>query len=308
MLFHKPHPVDSFENLKDRVERFLRTPMRRAYQRTQLSLDLPTSSDLEIGTISPSKNVSEFLAFMTDAVPDGDIYLFGGVLRDLALLGRRGFNSDIDLVVEGDWDHCIPYLQTIGARRNKFGGYRLEVAGWPIDIWNAKETWAIRQGFVEYLGIASLTKTTVLNWDAILMNWRTRNFIYREGYLNELKARLLDIVLEQNPNPLGMAVRVFRHLGTKDARKVTSAAAEYLANCTSRYSYDVIRDSEIRSYGNSTIEPAIYKFFAELKRNEYMDIQTRFKETSEKLKREGTTLSYRQSEWNFDKTLNDSQS
>ena len=43
------------------------------------------------------------------------------------------------------------------------------------------------------------------------MNWRTRAFIFKENYLDEIQSRVLDIVLEQNPDPMGMAVRVFRH-------------------------------------------------------------------------------------------------
>ena len=70
-------------------------------------------------------------------------------------------------------------------------------------------------------GIASLTETTVLNWDAILMNWRNRTFVCRNDYLSSLRTRVLDVVLQQNPNPLAMAVRVFRHLSIKDARQVT---------------------------------------------------------------------------------------
>jgi hypothetical protein len=209
----------------------------------------------------PTKSIAGFLDFMTAALPDGDIYLFGGVLRDLALLGQRGFNSDIDLVVEGDWDNCARYLRSLGAAINKFGGYRFTVAGWPVDIWSAKETWAIRQGIVSYRGIGSLTQTTVLNWDAILMNWRTRTFIHCENYIEAINARLLDIVLEQNPNPLGMAVRVFRHLYLKDAAKVTSGAAEYLAKCASTYSFETIRREEMRSYGNSVVSPSLFRWF-----------------------------------------------
>jgi hypothetical protein len=252
--------------------------------------------------LSPRDSIVEFLDFMSDALIDGDIHLFGGVLRDLALFGRRGFNSDIDLVVEGKWHYCIPFLQLLGAHQNKFGGFRLEVAGWPIDIWNAEETWAIKQGLVPYLGISSLTKTTVLNWDAVLMNWRTRSFIYKEGYLDALKSRVLDIVLEQNPNPLGMAVRVFRHLSIKDARKVTPAAAEYLANCTSRYSFDEVKNSEIRSYGNTAIKAVTYRFFEKLKKNENMEIHSRVEAATESLKRE-VELSSEQCEWSFDEIL-----
>jgi hypothetical protein len=234
----------------------------------------------------PSKDIAEFLDFLSDAMPDGDVYLFGGVLRDLALLGARGFNSDIDLVVEGSWNNCVNYLESLGARKNKFGGYRLEVAGWPVDIWNARETWAIKQGLVSYRGIASLIETTVLNWDAILMNWRTKIFICRESYLDEIRARILDVELEENPNPLGMAVRVFRHFCQKDARKITPSAASYLANCAKTFSFSDIRNSEIGSYGNSVIESAVYDFFERLNECEAQDISSRFSVTSDLVKKE----------------------
>jgi hypothetical protein len=118
---------------------------------------------------------------------------------------------------------------------------------------------------VSYKGIASLTETTVLNWDAILMNWRTRRFVHRKNYFEVINARLLDIVLEKNPNPLGMAVRVFRHLSLKDARKITPSAARYLAESAKTYSFEKIRNEEIRSYRNNVIEPALHRFF------EYID-------------------------------------
>lgn len=212
------------------------------------------------------------------------------------------------MVVEGNWQNCIPYLESLGAHKNKFGGYRLEVAGWPVDIWNARETWAIRQKLVPYKGIASLTETTVLNWDAILMNWRTRSFICRKNYLDDIKARLLDIVLENNPNPLGMAVRVFRHLCTKDAKRVTPAAAAYLATCTQKYTFEEIISSEIRSYGNSVIDLAIYSFFECIKKNESMKISEKFSAASDYLKNEGVSISGRQSEWDFDNIIESSTS
>lgn len=286
MIPHRPQPVNSIDNLRDRVGRLFRTTTKLSNGQSQLSLDLPLTLNLESAINYPTKSIAEFLNFITDALPDGEVYLFGGVLRDLALIGQEGFNSDIDIVVEGNWSNCVTYLESLGARKNKFGGYRLEVAGWPIDIWNAKETWAIKQGLVQYKGIASLTETTVLNWDAILMNWRTRTFVYRKNYLEEIKSRVLDIVLEKNPDPLGMAVRVLRHFCLKDARKITSSAIKYLANCTKTYSFDDIKSREIRSYGNSVIEPAVFRFFEHLKSYEGLDIHSQFSIASDILKKE----------------------
>lgn len=292
-MLNKTNPVATFENLKERVERLFAIPKKRARRSAQLHLNFQDVGG-EQYKLPPRNEVAEFITHISNTLTHGDIYLFGGVLRDLAILGKSGFNSDIDLVIDGDWESCSKYLLTYGARKNKFGGYRLEISGWPIDIWSAKETWAITQGLVDYIDISSLTKTTVLNWDAVLMNWRTGNFIYRDGYLDELSSRVLDIVLEQNPNPIGMAVRVFRHLCTKDARGITPAVVDYLSNCTDNYSFIEIKTSEFSSYGNSVIEPAIYKFFAKLKKYEALEMRARFKTASEQLRLEGATLSSQQ--------------
>ena len=286
MQIPKPQPVGSIENLRDRVERLFNEPARRSNKQDQLSLDLFSMLDHERKTNDPSNNIAEFLNFISAAMPDGDVYLFGGIIRDLALLGRKGFNSDIDLVVEGNWSHFVSYLESLNAHKNKFGGYRLMVGEWPVDIWNAEETWAIKKGIVQYKGIASLTETTVLNWDAILMNWRTRSFIYRKNYFEDMKSRALDIVLEENPNPLGMAVRVFRHLCLKDARKISQSAAKYLAKCTQKYSYDEIKNCEISSYNNSVIDVPIYSFFKHVDASKTQNIKNQFSIASAIVKRD----------------------
>lgn len=281
----KPQSVDSVINLRERVERLFREPVKGSDRIDQLSLDLsPINREYEIDY--PSKSIAEFLNFIVDAMPDGEVYLFGGVLRDLGLSGRRGFNSDIDLVVEGSWSQVVSYLDHLKAKKNKFGGYRLTVGGWPVDIWNARETWAIKRGLVPYNGIASLTETTVLNWDAILMNWRTRNFVYRNNYFDELNSRVLDIVLEENPNPLGMVVRVLRHLCLKDARKITSSAANYLAKSTKIYSFEEINNAEMKSYNDPVIEPALHRFFEYVGCSEGQSLEHQFSVASDILMRE----------------------
>ncbi len=299
-MFHKPNPIESLDNLRNRVDRLLRAPTRQSSRSAQLSLGLPATSSQQVDIDLPTKTISGFLDFVADAMPEGELYLFGGVLRDLALFGRKGFNSDIDLVVEGDWHNCISYFNSLGAKRNKFGGFRLQVSGWPVDIWNAKETWAIQQGIVEYEDITSLTRTTVLNWDAILMNWRTGSFLCRPHYLRDINERLLDIVLDRNPNPLGMAVRVFRHLCIKDARKITISAAEYLARCTNKYSFNKLQEAEIRSYGNSAIDMATYKFFEFLRKHDELEMRERFAAATDQLSRDHVIISAKQFGWSFD--------
>ncbi len=228
----------------------------------QPELDLRgTVADVEKVSL-PHLNIVRFLDFLSSLTPTGDVYLFGGVLRDMALFGKRGFNSDIDVVVEGGWQACSHFLSRHHAKKNKFGGYRITVGEWPVDIWNAEETWAIRQGYVQYDGVASLLKTTILNWDAILMNWRTKVFISSKTYLDNLRGGVMDIVLDKNPNPLGMYVRILRHMYCKDATKVSSSVLKYLYDNSIYYSYAQVSASEGRSYDRSVITEPFYEYFS----------------------------------------------
>lgn len=296
------YTTDSFENLKERIDRFFRAPPKKSKDNPQFSLNLQFE-DSALSNIKPYNGIADFINFLSDTIPNGDLYLFGGILRDIALYGRKGFNSDIDIVVEGDWDSCEFYLHKKGAIRNKFGGYRLLVEGWPIDIWSARKTWAVTQGYIKYEGIASLTDSTILNWDAILMNWRTRNFISRDGYLESLISRKLDVVLDKNPNPIGMAVRVFRNLCMKDTRQISLKAANYLTNCASTFSFDELIANEMRSYRNTLIDLAHYRLFESLSINNHLNLVERFDLVKIKLEEEGLTISSKQMEWNFEENL-----
>ncbi len=90
----------------------------------------------------------------------------------------------------------------------------------------------------------------------------------------------MDIVLVDNPNPLGAAVRAFRHLCLKDARKITIPAARFLGNAARKYSAERIMKSEVDSYHESVISPAILKFFEEVDTSTVRAIQHKFHGTS----------------------------
>ena len=269
------------ENLRARVARLLKEdpkPCVTSSKTDQVDLfeDFPVLDDDE-HVKTPMSSISEFLASMCAALPTGDLYLFGGILRDLALSGRKGFTSDIDIVVDDDdWTHLVKYLRSRGVVQNRFGGFRMKVDRWPIDIWAARETWAIREGLVEYHGIESLTETTILNWDAILLNWRTKQIICSPDYFRQIRNRVMDIVLAENPNPLGAAVRAFRHLCLKDARELTIQAARYLADAAEKYPADTIIKSEIGSYQDPIIDPAILGFFRHIDTSSEDSIRRQF--------------------------------
>lgn len=219
-------------------------------------------------------SLADFFEHICALFPRSDFYLFGGILRDIAIFGSKGFSSDIDIVVSGDWVDVSEYLESQEASRNKFGGFRLKVKGWDLDIWNAEETWAIHNGLVNYRGISSLLNTTITNWDSILMDWRSKRILCRDGYFDQIANGKLDIILTSNPNPLGMLVRVLRYIQLKDAEQISFSCIEYLRETTNIYGFKDINKSEISSYGKPVIDLKEYLFFkglSNLSREELID-------------------------------------
>ncbi len=142
----------------------------------------------------------------------GEVVIFGGMLRDLSLLGNEGFDSDIDLVIDTDKeDELDAFLQSYKPVRNKFGGYRLRLSRWEVDIWPLKSTWAFKKGYVKNRSFADLCKTTFFDWDGIVYNVGDGSILAVEGYLDHINEGLLDINLENNPNPMGNIVKAFRY-------------------------------------------------------------------------------------------------
>jgi hypothetical protein len=271
MDYPKFNPVKDSFNLRKRVARYLNNkrdfvvrPINKSkISKKQLGFEEFNVKDRVEAIETPQSSITSFLDLISQTVPEGDLYLFGGILRDLALFGSRGFSSDIDLVVEGDWSLIVPRLEKLGAKKNKFGGMRVYHNDIPLDIWLANETWAIKAGHVEYKDVKSLLNTTVLNWDAILMNWRTKSFFCRANYFEDINARYMDVVLENNPNPLGMLVRVLRHILLKDAQSLSEPLIRYLNNAVKTYAYKEIKESEISSYGKNLIHESQYSYFKE---------------------------------------------
>ena len=55
-----------------------------------------------------------------------EVYVFGGLLRDLALYGGANFSSDVDIVVVPHEGAAIEAIaKKFQFKKNRFGGYRL---------------------------------------------------------------------------------------------------------------------------------------------------------------------------------------
>ncbi|GEM_PF-6965036 len=75
-------PVESFRNLHARVAQLLSEQEKSPVSSSpQLALGLDQPRPLQKGVSTAANSVAEFLNLVSASVPDGDVYLFGGVLN-----------------------------------------------------------------------------------------------------------------------------------------------------------------------------------------------------------------------------------
>lgn len=161
---------------------------------------------------------ARFDPLIADLESAGRVAIFGGMIRELVFHEPRRLSSDLDLVVDGISDRDLARtLNTVGFRKNRFGGYRAALGIWSVDIWRLEDTWALRKGYVKGSDLSDMVNTTFFNWDAVVYRLDRREICIREHYFEELERGLLEINLEPNPNPAGNIARAVRHLLTRHA-------------------------------------------------------------------------------------------
>ncbi|MEO0487384.1 MAG: hypothetical protein AAF092_15870 [Pseudomonadota bacterium] len=186
--------------------------------------------------------------FIDEVSISADIFIFGGALRDISLLGAPSFASDVDAVVQvHDVETFMDILGRYEAAQNKFGGHRVRIGRWNFDVWEVSRTWAFTEGVVEALSPLSLLETTFFNWDAILYDWRSSSLHFGQNYFSDLSQRYLELVLEDNPNTVGALVRTLRTLCLSDEIQTGRRLSAFVVS-----GLDKISNEEILSYEASS--------------------------------------------------------
>ena len=138
-------------------------------------------------------------------------FLFGGLLRDVAILGLKHGPRDVDVVIENSSSEELaeelnPYIK----RRNRFGGFQLELRKWHFDVWPLQKTWAFGRNKSLIASAQNLPKTTFLNVEAVAASVGENGElaeIFEAGFFDAIRTKTLDINLEDNPYPALAAVR-----------------------------------------------------------------------------------------------------
>lgn len=151
--------------------------------------------------------------------PLGPVAVIGGLVRDFARKGKVGFRSDIDLVIDAEPSTVAQLASEMNATPNRFGGFSSTHPHWKVDFWSLPNTWAAAVGLVQVHSLADLVQATFFDCDAICyeikITHKTRiggRLHARDGYLERLAARTIDVNLLPNPSIDGNLLRAARRI------------------------------------------------------------------------------------------------
>ena len=141
-------------------------------------------------------------------------YLCGGAVRDI-LLNSNNIPRDLDIIIGYV---SKEKLETFFSGRIKgktsFGGLKLQIKDWPIDIWSLEDIWAIKDGTVAWNGFSVYPEITFLNIDAIAIQLfsrrRQKREIYSKGFFEAISTKTIEINFEENPAPAKCIVRALQ--------------------------------------------------------------------------------------------------
>lgn len=164
----------------------------------------------------------------------GPTAIVGGMVRDLARVGPRGYSSDIDLVVAPyDYATFRAEMGRLAGIPNRFGGFALDLGSWSVDIWALPDTWARTSGLRRVDRFEDLLGCTFFDWDAAIYDLGRQELLVADGYFERIASGVLGINLRENPNEAGSAVRALRRAVLWGVR-LSGSLAEYILEAERR--------------------------------------------------------------------------
>lgn len=143
---------------------------------------------------SPVVELLDFLKTRTN------VYIFSGIIRDYFL--NNDSIRDLDVVIGDELDFemfSLYFFPSIKVRKNSFGGYKITINSFRIDIWTIHNTWGIineQKSATKH----SLINSSFFNFSAVLFDLNKEEFYCNDIFPRFLNEKIIDVVYEKNPN------------------------------------------------------------------------------------------------------------
>lgn len=139
----------------------------------------------------------------------GEAYLFGGLVRD-ALLGSSGVFGDVDIFVSGPLDEETAERVSRVHRRTNFGGMRLVVGRYDVDIWELAKSAAFRFERGPEKSVRGLLSTVCFSTDAVAVSLLTGRVLADSSFNRTVKTKVFEFVSRPPTLEILQVVRVGR--------------------------------------------------------------------------------------------------
>lgn len=207
----------------------------------------------------------EILQFMNRLKNHTSLYLFSGIIRDYFMSSNKAFR-DIDLVYDTDFN-IEEFLLEYNFKRNSFGGYKIYIGKFIVDIWNLNETWGLQKGqlTLEFNNLYKLPDTTFFNFSSIIYSLKDNEFIIGKPFLDFLKKGEIDLVLDKNPYPELCIINTI-YYKEKLNRKLSKRLKKYILEISKELSSPNYLNTQIKHFDEIIFsEEDIYHFLHNLK-------------------------------------------
>lgn len=181
------------------------------------------------------------------------VSIFGGMIRDIARNGKRGFRSDVDIVIDAPAQQVKELANMLAAKPNLFGGFGYVSSRWKIDFWALETTWAHRHGHIRATSVDDLMEGTFFDWDAVHYDIKRRQLHSQSGYLDKIRSRTLGVNLITTPSAVGNAVRAVRRVLLWDL-KASQSLVDFVDQVVSDEGIQALSHYEKRKYQGSVCE------------------------------------------------------
>ncbi|UOV02812.1 hypothetical protein [Pseudoxanthomonas mexicana] len=182
----------------------------------------------------------------------GEAYLFGGLVRD-ALLGSAGVFGDVDIFVSGPLD--ADFVESISRvhRRTNFGGMRLVVGRYDVDIWELSKSHAFRFERGSQRNIGGLLSTVCFSTDAVAVSLVSGKILADRRFNETMKSRIFGFVSKPNLLEVLQVVRVAR-IFVKNGVRPGLDVSKYFVDGVNEFGVDQLISAEKKWKGRRLLD------------------------------------------------------
>jgi predicted nucleotidyltransferase len=192
----------------------------------------------------------------------GEAFLFGGIVRD-SIMGSTEVFGDLDIFVSGPLD--VDFVEKLSrtTRRTNFGGMRLVVGKFDVDIWELPKSYAFRIERSRSVSIPSLLRSVCFSTDAVAVSLVDSRMICSPIFMSTLVTNVLHFVSRPVQPELLQVVRIARLMVKNEVRPDKDVAEFYLRG-ERAFGRDKLLDAEIKWKGRRVLDVALIRWVSEV--------------------------------------------